>query len=236
MNSICDILVFKTPYESEWVFSEKFKKILEMFDTYVINSWIELVIKNSKNEIYDIYEYSNETLDLKIIFSIQKNIDKRNYFPVWMVNYYINQFKFEKSNIESFLNDNIKFIYNVFFSDFFVDYDFNKYNLYDYNKWKKLDYKNLNKFDMDNLSDDKNKQLLDSMMYVYFNLVKNIFDIKNNSEYIENSFLKKDLERGFEAKLTLFKDRWDEIKHQLTINAVKIKEQIDLFISSLERL
>jgi hypothetical protein len=41
--------------------------------------------------------------------------------------------RFEKKNIENFLNDNIKFIYNVFFDEFFVDYD-KKFDINDINK------------------------------------------------------------------------------------------------------
>lgn len=64
----------------------------------------------------------------------QKN--DTDYFPFIIINYFLNEYKFEKENIESFLQDNIKFIYNVFFQDFFIDYN-EKFTINDINKWKK---------------------------------------------------------------------------------------------------
>jgi len=231
MNSICDILIFKSPFEEIQIFQDKFKKIMEMFDTYIINSWLKTNINKRNNDIFNIYEYLELETNTKIIFSIQKDFSKNNYFPVWTISYYINEKILDKENIEIFLNDNIKFIYNVFFNDFFIDYNINKYKLNDYNKWKKIDYDKLNIFDLENKKSDKNKQLLDSMMYIYFNLIKNIFDIKSNSEYIENVLINQKLKKEFEAKLELFKNRGDIIKRGLIEQSLKVKEQIDTFIN-----
>jgi hypothetical protein len=38
MNSICDILIFKTALENEDIFYQKHIKIKDMFDDYIINS------------------------------------------------------------------------------------------------------------------------------------------------------------------------------------------------------
>jgi hypothetical protein len=154
--------------------------------------------------------------------------------PVWILSYKINEFAFEKENIENFLNDNIKFIYNVFFDDFFIDYDNTKYSILDFNKWKKVDYSNLSKFDLNNPKEIKNKQILDSLMYLYFWLIKNINSISDNSLYIEQLLKKWDIQKSFENNIDLYSKRIESVQSELIDNALKIKKQLDLFINLIK--
>lgn len=231
MRSICDIIIFKTPFEKENSFKEKHEKIKEMFEDYVTNSGIPLKKTDLENDFYNIYTFENINLNIKIVFSFKKDLSKKeDYLPSWMVNYYLDTFKFEKQNIESFLNDNIKFIYNVFFNNFFVDYDKN-FVLDDYNKWKKLDFDSLWEFDLEYKTSDKNKQLLDSMMYVYFDLYKNIFEINKNEDYLEKVKSGKDLLLEYKSNLELFKNRNDIVKKQLIDRLTVIEHQLNTFIN-----
>jgi hypothetical protein len=205
-----------------------------MLEDYLKNSWLELEKQTIKNDDFTVNTYKKENIPLEITFVNDNDFVVENYMPVWIISYKINEFAFEKENIESFLNDNIKFIYNVFFDDFFIDYDDKKYTLLDYNKWKKVDYKNLSIFDSSNPQNIKNKQILDSLMYIYFGLLKNINSIEDNSWYIEQLLQKKDLQKSFENNIDLFSKRLEWVKKELLENALKIKSQMDIFINLIK--
>lgn len=231
MNSICDILIFKTVFEDENVFKQKHNKIKDMFEDYIINSWIDLKKTVFENEAYNFYSYENNNLKIKVIFSFKKNLsDKYDFLPSWMVNYHLDKQNFLKENIESFLNDNIKFIYNVFFSHFFIEYDV-IYNINDYNKWKKLDLDNLPEFDNINKDSVDNKNLIDSMMHVYFSLYKNLFDINKNDDYLELIKSDKSILTEYKANLELFKNRTDIVKKDLLIKLQNVEAQLKAFIN-----
>lgn len=234
MISICDILIFKTPFEDNNTFLDKFRKIENMLDDYLKNSWIEIKKVTTKNQDFTINTYTKEELPIEIVFITDNDFIVENYMPVWIISYKIDEFKFEKDNIESFLNDNIKFIYNVFFDDFFIDYDDKKYNLLDFNKWKKVDYKNLTKFDLNNPKNLENKQVLDSLMYLYFGLIKSLNSIDNNSSYIEQLLQKWDLQKSFENNIDLYSKRLEWVKKEILDNALKIKIQMDIFINLIK--
>lgn len=228
MRSICDLFVFKAPFEKKETYEDKIKKISEMIEDYNINSWLNLNKTVISNESYNIQNYINETLGIKIQISNKKFFESNDYFPVLIINYFLDTEKFEKTNIEFYINDNIKLISNVFFNDFFIDFD-NKYLINDINKWKKLDLKNLKEFDMNNIESKQNKNLLDSMMYIYFSLVKNIFDIDNSALEI-NNLMKDKIFEEFRANTLLFNKIWFETKKNLIDSAAKIKQQIDTFL------
>lgn len=227
-RTIADILIFKTPFQDDDIFEKKYKKILEMFQDYIINSWIDLEKQPFENKNYTWINFINKIYEIEITF-IQKNkTDKINYFPNIIVEYKLDDTKFEKENIINFLNDNIKFIYNVYFDDFFVDYDKN-YEINDINKWKKIDYSKLKDFDLDDKKSSKNKQILDSMMYIYYSLIKNIFEINKNTDNI-NWILDIDEKIDLESNLKLLEKRHDILEQNLINQSIKIKNQIDNYL------
>ena len=228
-RTIADILIFKTPFQDDDIFEKKYKKILEMFQDYIINSWIDLEKQPFENKNYTWINFINKIYEIEITF-IQKNkTDKINYFPNIIVEYKLDDTKFEKENIINFLNDNIKFIYNVYFDDFFVDYD-KSYEINDINKWKKIDYSKLKDFDLDDKKSSKNKQILDSMMYIYYSLIKNIFEINKNTDNI-NWILDIDQKIDLESNLKLLEKRHDILEQNLINQSIKIKNQIDNFLT-----
>jgi len=227
MKSICDIIVFKTPFEDKKDFLDKFKKIKEMFEDYITNSGIPLYLYRYSNNIYDIYDFKNEELWIDIDFSFKKDLDNDIFFPAIIVDYKMNESNFLKENIESFLNDNIKFIFNVFWSDFFVEFDEEKYDIKDFNKWKKLNFDDLKKFNIEDKNSRENKNILDSMFFLHFNLIKNILNIKTSSNEID-----KLLSEGhsLEWHLELYKQRQQIVKNNLIITQEKLKAQIETFL------
>jgi len=225
-TSIVDILIFKTPFEDTNSITHKFNLVKSMWEDYIQNTWLEIQKENLENEMYNVFIYKNDDFWLEIKLRIKKN--DTDYFPFIIINYFLNEYKFEKENIESFLQDNIKFIYNVFFEDFFIDYN-EKFTINDINKWKKIEYKNLKKFDLENKNSQENKQILDSLMYIYFNLIKNIFEINSNTDNINKLKTWKDYIE-LTSNLENFSIRQDKVKNDLIMMSDNIKKQIDLFV------
>ena len=199
-----------------------------MIEDYNKNSWINLPITKSEWDTYSIVEYSDDNTWIWIRICTKTDLNSQDYFPILLINYFLDDTKFQKENIESYINDNIKMISNVFFSEFFIDYDKN-YKIDDINKWKKLEYEKMKEFDMKELASKENKDLLDSIMYIYYNLVKNIFEIENSAEEIWKLAKQKIFEE-FNANAELFNKIWFETKRNLIDTASKVKKQIDTFI------
>lgn len=167
---------------------------------------MEVVSKTSENDHYITKNYhDSDGRVVDISFSFQKNLLDISYFPAGIVNYNVNPQVFLKENIEHFLDDNIAFIWNVFATEFFIDYH-SGYKIDDRNKGKKLDYEKLKAFDMENPKSETNKQLLDSLMYIYFGLMKSIFNLENNGEKLDQ-FLKNTTLSDIEATFELFATR-----------------------------
>jgi hypothetical protein len=201
-----------------------------MFEDYLINAWMEAVSEKTENDHYQTKRYfDSEKRIFDISFSFQKNLSHISYFPAGIINYNLNPFILEKQNIEHFLNDNIAFIWNVFETEFFIDFH-SDYTLNDRNKGKKLDYANLKSFHAENPKSDENKQALDSLMYIYFGLMKNIFNLENNGEKLD-LFLKNTTLSEISANFELFSKRGDATKDALVKQAMLIKHQIDTFIT-----
>lgn len=231
MKSICDILVFKTPFENESVFLDKFNKIKEMFEDYIVNSWIPLKLEKYSNNLYEVYDFKNDDIWIDIDFSFKKDLSLDIFFPAIIVDYKMNESNFDKQNIESFLNDNIKFIFNVFWSDFFVEFDIEKYNIDDYNKWKKLNINELKNFNLDDKTSKENKNILDSMLFLHFNLLKNILNISSSSKEIDIALAEWN---SLEWYLELYKQRQQSVKWDLIITQEKLKKQIQTFLKLFE--
>ena len=230
MQSISDITIFKTPFESSESFGIKFSRIQTMFEDYLMNAGMDVISEISENDHYitKIYHDADRRV-MDVSFSFQKNLSDISYFPAGIINYNLNPFILEKENIEHFLNDNIAFIWNVFETEFFIDFH-SDYTLNDRNKGKKLDYANLKSFNTENPKSDENKQVLDSLMYIYFGLMKNIFNLENNGEKLD-LFLKNTTLSNIGATFDLFSKRGDTTKDALITQARLIKWQIDTFIT-----
>lgn len=228
MRNIIDILIFKTPFEDKEVFLSKFKKIEEMFVDYMVNANMPLPCEQKESQLFTDKIFWGETFWIQIVFSYLNDIDTIHYFPSLMVSYSLNEIKFQKENMEMFFNDNIKFIFNVFFEQFFIEYDA-IYKINDINKWKKLDMNNLKKFDLQDKYSKINKNLLDSMMYLYYTCVKNIHSINENRSMIEQLHQSKDPFHIAQQKM--FDMRTDEKQNILIKQAENLKNQIDAFIT-----
>lgn len=226
MQSIASLLLFHTPFEDKNIIVERFHKTKEMFQDYVVNAWIPLEKNHMFDGIYDIFEYKNTDFDIEISFSYKKDFEKNILFPSVIVDYKMNIFKFEKQNIESFLNDNILFFANVFWDDFFLDFD-EKYSLQERSKWKKVEMKHLKKFDMQNKNAPENKQLLDSMMFLHFQLLKNIYELDNSSKNLTQLI---EEQQSFAHQGKMFEIRQSSLKQDLISAQEKLKWQIETFL------
>lgn len=230
-RNIADIFVFNTPFEDNQILYDNFKKIKQMLQDYIINAWIPLEEKEILTNNYINYSFFNKELWIQINFWVKNDISIIDYFPCIILNYSLNEQVFSKENIEFFLNDNIKFIYNIFWENFFIDYD-KKYELFDINKGKTINYDEFRNVDMSSIS-QKNKNIINNMMYLYFNLLENIFDINSNIDNI-NELLNKTNDASFLWNLSLFEERWTQTQKNLIKTSLKLKQQLDTFISLIK--
>ena len=226
MQSIATLLLFHTPFEEKEIIVKRFFKTKEMFQDYIINTWIPLEVSHIQDGIYDIFEYSNTQLDIFISFSYKIDFEKNILFPSVIVDYQMNIYKFEKQNIESFLNDNILFFANVFWHDFFLDFD-EKFLLQERSKWKKVDFDGLKKFDLKNKNAPENKQILDSMMFLHFQLLKNIYQIDNSTQNITDLILSQ---REFAHQGKIFQARKSILKKDLISTQERLLWHIESFL------
>lgn len=224
MQSVATFLIFHTPFEEKEFILKKFHKTKEMFQDYIVNTWMSLSEKQYFDWIYDVFEYWNE--DIFISFSYKKNFDANIFFPSVVVNYDLNIFKFENQNIESFLNDNIWFFSNVFGTDFFLDYD-KKYNLDDRVKWKDLNFEDLKKFNLEDKYAYENKKNIDNLLYLHYQLLKNIYNVDNSIISI-TKLVNKQI--NFSNHSELFKTRNDILKRNLLLTQEKMYNHIISFL------
>lgn len=222
MRNIAEVVIFTTPFEEKATLETKFTRMQQMIEDYFTNSQIPINKTIRDNEEYRSIEY-NTLLWIQIVYS--KKIGNNPYFPFIIGNYFIDEANFHKEDIEYFLNDHIKFIHNVFFEDFFIDYD-EKYTLIEINKGKTLRYEELEQFDLTNKWSKKNKKILDSLMFLYYTLIKKMYEIENFSQ--ESSKHKEYFLQGYSAFLD---KKHSLLKEQMQEMAKKIKYHIDTFLS-----
>jgi hypothetical protein len=86
-------------------------------------------------------------------------------------------------------------------------------------------------FDNSNKESNDNKNIIDSMMYTYFSLYKNLFDINKNDDYLKLIQNDKNILNEYNSNLELFKTRTDIIKKELFDKLQKIESQLKIFIN-----
>jgi hypothetical protein len=79
---VCDILIFKTPFEEDNIFFDKFRKIENMIDDYLKNSQIELEKHKVKNNDFTINTYKKEDLPIEITLVVDNDFIVNDYMPV----------------------------------------------------------------------------------------------------------------------------------------------------------
>jgi hypothetical protein len=176
MRQIADILVFKTPFENADSFAEKIRRGLTMFRDYCNNA--SLPVREIQNTTPTRQEqiFADTRGQIRISFSSLANLAEFSYYPALSIRYELDESVFQTSAIEHFLNDNIRFISGVFFEEYFLDTD-SKFHIESMNSGKKYSVDDLKKFDTSLPTSKENKRLLDSLLYLHYSLIKNIFDI-----------------------------------------------------------
>lgn len=176
MRQIADILAFKTPFENADSFSEKIRRSLTMFRDYCGNASLPVKEVTSTTPTRLEHVFSDAGGNVRVSFSSLSNLSEFSYYPALSIRYELDESVFRKPAIESFLNDNIRFVSGVFFEEYFLDTD-SKFHIDAMNSGKKYSVDDLKKFDTAMPNSRENKRLLDSLLYLHYSLMKNIFDI-----------------------------------------------------------
>jgi hypothetical protein len=176
MRQIADILVFKTPFENAESFAEKIRRSLSMFRDYCGNASLPVQEVASKTETRQEHVFADAGGNIRVSFSSLAGLSEFSYYPALGIRYELNESVFETAAIESFLNDNIRFVSGVFFEEYFLDTD-SKFRIDAMNSGKKYSVDDLKKFDTAKPTSRENKRLLDSLLYLHYSVMKNIFDI-----------------------------------------------------------
>gem|GEM_PF-2204552 len=183
MRSICEVLIFQSPFESVSEFDSKFEKIQTMFQDYLINASMPLPQCSSESPDYYHFTFGSEKESIMVVFSSLKYHAHEKYFPRFIVSYHLETSLFDVENIKLFLNDNLQFLFNVFGDAFFVDTD-RTYTIQDHNQGKKINFKDLESFDTSNPYSLKNKLLLDCLCYRYYICMKSHASLSANAPYL----------------------------------------------------
>jgi hypothetical protein len=80
--------------------------------------------------------------------------------------------------------------------------------------------KHLKKFDMQNKNAPENKQLLDSMMFLHFQLLKNIYELDNSSKNLTQLI---EEQQSFAHQGKMFEIRQSSLKQDLISAQEKLK-------------
>ncbi len=147
-----------------------------MFRDYCKNASLPVREIESKTATRKEQVFSDDHNNIRVSFSSLADLAEFSYYPALSIQYELNESVFEKSAIESFLNDNIRFVSGVFFEEYFLDAD-SKFRIDAMNSGKKYSVDDLKKFDTSLPNSRENKRLLDSLLYLHYSLMKNIFDI-----------------------------------------------------------
>ena len=228
LRPIADIYVFKTPFEDAGAFAERARRAVEMLEDYGQSSGLGLSRETQEDERGRVRHYSDASGYLTITVSEQIDVADIAYLPALLLRYTLDDARLDTSAIEAFLEDNIKFIFNVFFHDFFIDYD-SRFSLNDISKGKKIDYTVLAKLDASDPRSRTNKDILDSLMYLYYQLLKNAYDIESNMETLRD-LSARDTTGYIASEAELFAARGDTTRGRLLAQALRIRQQIDTYV------
>jgi hypothetical protein len=140
-----------------------------------MNSGEEFQIKQIKRDTYETLEYTHH--DISLSLAIKQDTYMNQYLmPHMILCVDLSNTHLEKSIIEDFLNTIIRFFSGTLSDQYFVEYD-TTYRIDNMNQGKKYSIKDIANIDMEELHNPKNKNLLDSLLYLHYTLQEQILSI-----------------------------------------------------------
>ena len=225
MRSILEIVTFFTPIDQRSIVEEKEKAIADMIMLSLQNAW-DTFEKNTNIDIQ--YSTTIYTLEgIKIEISIKNDSQMEDYYlPHLLLSIFVDEKHFIKENIESFLNTITRFFSWMYKEDYFVAYD-TKFDLIEMNSGKKYSLDDIKNIDTDSITSKKNKNLLDSLLYLHYTLDERIQDI-SSLEQDAKQFQSSRWE--FIGSLHITELRKDETKENLIQNRAILHTQIEILL------
>lgn len=229
MRTILEIVTFHTPVDVIEITESKEQKIRTMIADFLINSWENFEEKKTTNDDYEIQSYilTNTILDV----SIKRDNRMYNYIlPHCIITVSMDDSLFEKTIIEDFLNTIIRFFSGTLVNEYFLDYD-STYNLDEMNQWKKYSIKDIANIDIEWTKKSKNKNLLDSILYLHYTLEKQIFSLGIQRKELD-TFLSGKWEKEYSIEyISLSKKRTDSTIDGLLKAITILHNQIQIILS-----
>lgn len=225
MRSLLEIITFFTPLDERWAMEQKEKAISDMIVLALENAW-EGFEKNSKTDTkYTLTQYTLE--GIKIEISIKNDSEMNNYYlPHLLLNVSINESKFLQENIEAFLNTITRFFSGMYKQDYFVTHD-TKYRLIDMNSGKKYSIDDIGDIDTESITSKKNKNLLDSLLYLHYTLSVRIQDFAKLEEEIHTI---EESSKESAGSILLKNIRKEEVQISLVKNKNLLQSQIEIVL------
>jgi hypothetical protein len=135
----------------------------------------------------------------------------------------------EKELVEDFLNTIIRFFSGTLTQEYFLDYD-SIYRIETMNQGKKYSIDDIKNLDTKNIQDTKNKNLLDSILYLHYTLEKQILLLGIEQRDL-NNFLEKNTEsETIKNVLLVSKERTNITIVNLFANIQIIHRQIQIIL------
>lgn len=229
MRTILEIVTFHTPVDIIEITENKEQKIRTMIADFLINSWENFEEKKTTNEDYEIQSYilKNTVLDV----SIKQDSKMWNHIiPHCIVTISMNDFVFENTIVEDFLNTIIRFFSGTLVNEYFLNYD-SSYHLDEMNQWKKYSIKDIANIDVEWTKKSKNKNLLDSILYLHYTLEKEIFSLGIQRKELDTFLSWKWLSEYSIEYISMSKKRTDSTIIELLKTISTLHNQIQIILS-----
>ncbi len=225
MRSLLEIVTFFTPIDQRSIVEEKEKAIADMIMLSLQNAWDTFEKNTNINIQYSTTIYTLE--GIKIEISIKNDSQMEDYYlPHLLLSIFIDEKHFIKENIESFLNTITRFFSWMYKKDYFVAYD-TKFDLIEMNSGKKYSLDDIKNIDTASIASKKNKNLLDSLLYLHYTLDARIQDISSLEQDVKQLQVS-----GWEfiGSLHITEMRKDETKESLIQNRTILHTQIEILL------
>ena len=225
MRSILEIVTFFTPIDDRNTVEEKEKAIEDMIILSLQNAGDTFEKNIHTDTQYTITTYT--LMGIQIEISIKNDSQMENYYlPHLSLCIFIDEKSLIKENIESFLNTITRFFSWMYREDYFVAHD-TKFDLIEMNSGKKYSLDDIKNIDTDAIISKKNKNLLDSLLYLHYTLEKQIHDISSLEQNIEEF---QTSQSEFIGSLYITGMRKDETKKSLIQNRTLLHAQIAILL------
>lgn len=230
MYEVLEILVFKSPFDTQGDFLKKQMMLTTMFEDYAVAT--EGKIFSSEEQkgavVFDSkkIQYTGVSMELQLAIKkelspVRKDISPKelnhSVAPMIIFSVHMRAGAFDKQAVESLLDDTIRFFSGVFPGEYFADVD-SQYTISRMNEGKKYQESDLVAYDFEKHDSAQNKRMYDALLYLRYGLTKNMKQLQSELQKSEDVSSSSE---AFQSHLETTKERSilsiESIKRQLQI-------------------